>query len=210
MHLSKLISTNINLKYLPEFKEQLLPELVRRVVEGDLAARDELLFQLLSYTKLRLYKIIKKIPSLSQDIDGLVSYLILWLLKLISINEDARISHYVAYALKKKCINYRYKMTAFGPNGKRRGPRATQTSLVEGMLLDTDTQNATSQLDSLEFLESLAQTDREHAYIQAVHLGYKGKELQCQLQISKEAVNWVRRSLIKRGREKAQQMRGNQ
>jgi DNA-directed RNA polymerase specialized sigma24 family protein len=182
---------------LPPFDGKKIPSLVKQVQQGDSVAKEQLLEQLLSYIKTRLGKILSKETRLKNDLDGLVSHLIEWLVGLIEQiyagKSDTNILHYVAVSLRFRCLNHFRTFFSYGPNHYEYCPTITQCDLCLEMV-----PSPSDASELLEKLQGLASTENELKFIYLRVAGYTNKEIAQQLNLTQTTVSRIRKTLLKR------------
>jgi hypothetical protein len=181
---------------LPPFSSEKLSTLVKLVQKGNLTAKDELLYQFLSYVKTRLGKILSTDTRLRNNMDGLVSYLIEWLVKLVEqINHgmpDNNILHYVSISLRYRCFDYLGTLLAYGPTDHKYCINLNQHSLcLESIPMPSDAE------ELLEKLQSVVTTNDEQEFIRLRIEGYKNVEIAQFLGITTTDVSRIRKTLMR-------------
>lgn len=185
---------------LPSFDSVKILELVRRVQQGDIEAKDELLYQLLSYIKIRLSKIISTDTRLRNNIDDLISYLIAWLVKLVNQVSQGKpannILNYISKSLRFFCLRYLHTLPAYGPVERCCYANVSQCNIcLESIPMPSETG------EFLENLQSLAFTENELAYINLRITGYNNLEIARLLKITTTDVSRIRKILERRFNE---------
>lgn len=183
---------------LPPLKQGEIPELVKRVEQGDQNARQILLFQLLAYVKLRLPGYLKQMCALKRDVDGLVGYLTVWLLNTIDNKADPRLLHYVAKSVRGECQKYQYRMRVYGPveDPTTAWKHQRQDPHVPDLPIPQDVEFLS--LDDLDEIRAKARNDNEYLFMLYRLQGYTNKEIALMLGISAVAVTRLRKVLAPR------------
>jgi DNA-binding CsgD family transcriptional regulator len=181
---------------LPPFNSEGISVLVERIQKGDIKAKEELLYQLLGYIKTRLGKILYKESRLRHDIDGLISFLIEWLVKLIEQifcgKYIGNIVNYVSASLRLYCLRYLDTLLSYGPAEHRYISGVAQCNVC----LDTIHMPPDAN-ELLESLQSAATTDSEHEFIRLRMEGYKNTEIAQALSITTTDVSRLRKTLMR-------------
>lgn len=182
---------------LPSLKPESIPSLVERVQLGDQVARQELLYQLLAYVKLRLPNYLRRMRNLRNDVDGLIGYVILWLLNAIDTKADARLLHYVAKSIRGECLKYQYSMNVYGPleqpkvwKFQQRAPTIPELPIEHPVEF--------LSLDDQDELRGKAKTEHEYLFMIYRLQGYTNKEIAVKLGIAEVAVTRLRKVLAPR------------
>jgi hypothetical protein len=185
---------------LPPFSSKKFSTLVRCVQSGDLTAKDDLLYQFLGYVKTRLGKILSTDTRLRNNMDGLVSYLIEWLVKLVEQISygmpDNNILHYISKSLRYRCFDYLGTLLAFGPIDHKYCINLNQRSMcLESIPMPSNAE------ELLEKLQSLVATNNEREFIRLRIDGYKNTEIAKLLDITTTDVSRIRKTLERRFNE---------
>jgi hypothetical protein len=180
---------------LPPFNADRTNILIECVKNGSIDAKEELLTQLLAYIKTRLGKILYKESRLRNDIDGLVSFLIEWLVKLIAQISDGKhignIVNYVSASLRVYCLRYLDTLLSYGPIEHRYTSGITQCNVC----LDTIHMPPNAS-ELLENLQGIA-TNIELEFIRLRIEGYKNTEIASLLNITTTDVSRMRKTLLR-------------
>jgi hypothetical protein len=179
---------------LEPFKGDKISALVKRVQQGDKLAKDELLYQFLSYVKTRLGKLIYTDTRLRNNLDGLVSYLIEWLVSLVDqISQgkpDNNILHYVSISLRYRCLDYLGSLLAYGPC------LGNYSVSQHNICLETIPMPSNA-LEFLQLLQNAATTDIELEFIRLRTEGYKNTEIAKLLGITTTDVSRIKKTLLR-------------
>jgi hypothetical protein len=182
---------------LEPFDSKKIPELVKAVQNGSIEAREELLYQLLAYIKTRLGKILYKESRLRNEVDGLISYLIEWLVeqidKIANQKPIKNLVHYTSVSLKFRCFDYLDTLLSYGPIERRYYANITQQYICMNTI---STPANGSEL--LECLQDTAYTDFEQEFIRLRIAGHNNKEIAQKLNLNPCDVSRIRKTLLKR------------
>jgi hypothetical protein len=179
------------------FDNEKIPDLVIQVQNGSLEAKEELLYQLLAYIKTRLGKILYKESRLRNEVDGLVSYLIEWLIEQIDkISQQKPIKnivHYISVSLKFRCFDYLDTLLAYGPVERRYYTNITQQCICMNTL-----PVPANGSELFGRLQDIASSEIELEFIRLRTEGYKNKEIAQKLNLNPCDVSRIRKILLKR------------
>jgi DNA-binding CsgD family transcriptional regulator len=182
---------------LAPFDSKKIPGLVTQVQNGHIEAKEELLYQLLAYIKTRLGKILYKESRLRNEVDGLISYLIEWLIEQIDKISQQKpvknIVHYTSVSLKFRCFDYLDTLLAYGPTERRYYANITQQCICMNTI---PTPANGSEL--LGCLQDITCTEIELEFIRLRTEGYKNKEIAQKLNLNPCDVSRIRKTLLKR------------
>jgi DNA-directed RNA polymerase specialized sigma subunit len=171
--------------------------LVELVQKGNIQAKDDLLYQLLGYIKTRLGKIISTDTRMRNNVDELVSYLMLWLVKLINQVSNGKpannLLNYISKSVRFYCLRYLHTLPAYGPAERCCYSNIAQCNIcLESIPILSDT------VEFLDEVQSLAVTSDEHEYIRLRVEGYNNTEIAQTLKITTTDVSRIRKSLERR------------
>jgi DNA-directed RNA polymerase specialized sigma24 family protein len=185
---------------LPAFSRKQIDYLVVRLQQGD-NVRDELLFQLLAYIKIRLGMIIFRETRLESELDNLVSYLTVWLMRIIEnvrtgANTGENVLGYVSMSLKNRCKDFLSTLRSFGPANFSRDEKMVRHCLSTVELYEKE-----SLADCIDKLFSLADTEEEYIFLQMRFEGYKSNEIAHAMGTNKKELSLIRQRLYLRYKE---------